>query len=105
MYKFNKLVDVSFVPELIRLADRLDIKICFVQVKSRKIAEGKEFSSDEIIYNKQQEDYFGRNGVCFIDMNNNEKVIIDMFSDGSHIKKGSMREYTEIFYEIIKEYM
>ncbi len=96
-YDFDRLVEYSVLPDLIRLAKTKPVTLCFVRVKRRMFADGYEPSQAQLRYHEQITNYFKQQRVCYIDLQDDPRIVSAFYSDGDHIAASNFRAVTDIF--------
>jgi hypothetical protein len=96
---FDRFVDRSFLPLMIRDARQAGFTLCFVRVQRRPAGGRPPFQSRALRqYVAALARYLEANGVLFRDDTGDPQQSIDLYEDGDHLSREGRRRYTEIFY-------
>jgi len=101
---FDELVEESFLPHIIRIAEAADIRLCFVRVKRRRVAEGEPEPEDVVSYVADLRDYLGSRDIPFIDFTHDPRLTIDHFAEGDHLDRDLGRPvFTQLLAEALSD--
>ena len=97
---FDRYVNESVLPQMLRDANAAGLKLCFVRVQRRPV-DGKppEQSAALRRYVSDLGTYLMRHGAEFRDDTGDPLLTLDMYEDGDHIARHARRRYTEILFE------
>jgi hypothetical protein len=97
---FDRYVNRSVLPLMIRDAKRAGVPLCFVRVQRRPVGDRPPEQSPALRrYVAKLDAYIRANGEYFRDDTGDPALTLDMYEDGDHIAREARRRYTEIFFE------
>ena len=97
---FDRYVNESVLPLMLRDANRAGLKLCFVRVQRRPVGgQPPEQSPALRRYVNELGSYLMRNSAEFRDDTGDPSLTLDMYEDGDHIARPARRRYTEILFE------
>jgi hypothetical protein len=100
-YDFNGMVDQSFVPEIIRLADENKVEIAFIRVQQRPPDTGFVEDKPEMkAFLRDLQAYLQLHGADYYDFTGDPEITLPMYALGDHIR--DPKEYTPIFAKRVK---
>jgi hypothetical protein len=95
--RFARTVARSFLPEILELAHENGIALTFVQVKTRRHAEGLADAPERATYQAALREYLERKGATYVDLTTNEWETLDLYASGDHIAPRHRPTYTRRF--------
>ncbi len=97
---FGSQVGRSFLPEILRLAERAKIRAAFIRVQRRPTAEGPPAQSEALVrYMTDLQTYLAVNGAYFHDDWGDPDQPLSMYADGDHLIRDARIPYTDRFLE------
>jgi hypothetical protein len=95
---FQRYVDRSILPLLVRDAKAAGLQVCFVRVQRRPVGGQPPSQSPALRrYIRDLRAYIESNGALLRDDTGDPELTLDMYEDGDHVAAGARRRYTEIF--------
>ena len=94
---FQKVLEGSFLPDIIDLAASAGIPLTFVRVRSRVAAEGGQEPAELRPYMVELERYIRGHGARYYDMHDATWESIDMYGNGDHIAGRYRTHYMDLF--------
>jgi hypothetical protein len=102
-FDFNRDVDASVLPLMLREAERAGLTICFVRVQRRPTAHRPPPQSPALrAYVAALRTYVTQRGALFHDDTGDPALTIDMYEDGDHLARHARRQYTENLYNRLR---
>lgn len=100
---FDRDVDRSVLPLMLRDAERAGIRLFFVRVQ-RRPEGGRPPKQSEALrrYVARLRDYIVAHGGLFRDDTGDPALAIDMYGDGDHLAREARERYTDIFWSRIQ---
>jgi hypothetical protein len=96
---FDRNLETSVLPEIVRLSKVSGIRVAFVRVQRRPSAGGPPLQSPALQdYVRKLRGYLEANGAVFHDDWGDQDQPLSVYEDGDHVKKAFRRVYTEIFF-------
>lgn len=96
---FDRYVDKSFLPLMLRDAKQAGLTICFVRVQRRPAGGHPPYQSPALKrYIGKLQAYIEANGGLFHDDTGDADQTLDMYGDGDHLSREGRVRYTQIFY-------
>ncbi|HET9590954.1 MAG TPA: hypothetical protein VFO91_19350 [Anaerolineales bacterium] len=99
---FERQIDRSFLPEIIRLCKENDIKLILVRTKtlrfSREVPEPRALKE----YINDLSNYARRNEIPLIDFSHSERLHAVLFTDFNHLNEEGKLVFTEMLVEAIR---
>ncbi|HEY7055831.1 MAG TPA: hypothetical protein VH458_04865 [Vicinamibacterales bacterium] len=100
---FDRFINESFLPLMLRDAQRADVPLCFVRVQRRPEGGQPPFQSSALRkYTRQLRDYIEANGAYFHDDYGDPQQTLDLYGDGDHLTHDGRFKYTELFYNRLR---
>jgi hypothetical protein len=99
---FAQLVDESFLPDIIALAQEHAIPISFVRIRTRAAARGAPESEPFSRYQRDLRSYLEARGIPLYDLTPATWETLDFYALGDHVKIKRRREYTRLFVEHLR---
>ena len=97
---FDRYVNESVLPVMLRDANAAGLKLCFVRVQRRPVGGQPPAQSPALHrYVNALGTYVMRNGAEFRDDTGDPALTLDMYEDGDHVARHARRRYTEILFE------
>jgi len=97
---FYSQLDGSVLPEIVRLAQRSNIRLAFIRVQRRPMADGPPPQSDELTrYLEELKAYLTERGAYYHDDWGDPATPLSTYADGDHIVPAAKVPYTERFLE------
>lgn len=97
---FDSQVGRSFLPEIVRLAERAKIRLAFIRVQRRPSADGPPAQSEALVrYMKELEAYLEQHGAYFHDDWGDPEQPLAIYADGDHLVRDARIPYTDRFLE------
>ena len=97
---FDSQVGRSFLPEIVRLAERAKIRLAFIRVQRRPSADGPPAQSAALVrYMKELEAYLEQHGAYFHDDWGDPEQPLAIYADGDHLVRDARIPYTDRFLE------
>lgn len=105
-YSFERMVDKSFLPYFIRLAQEQNIRLIFIRSKRKCYAQGAPQPPALRRYFQQFRAYVEARGCRFYDFTRDPAITLDMYGSGEHMDYGAgRRKWTEIFYKRVGRWL
>jgi hypothetical protein len=102
---FERDVDRSVLPQLLRDASRGGLTLCLVRVQRRPTAEGPPAQSPALAaYIRALRAYVTARGAIFHDDTGEPALTLDMYEDGDHVARHARRRYTEYLFDRLRPY-
>jgi hypothetical protein len=96
---FDAYIDRSFLPLMLRDAQRAGLPLCFVRVQRRPAGGRPPVQSPALAaYVVRLRGYIESHGAMFRDDYGDPALTLDLYSDGDHLSPSGRRRYTEVFY-------
>lgn len=103
IYDFDRKINSSFLPEMIRSTKENDIQLVLVRVKRRREIEGNPESELVNKYMAGLERYLREANVPLIDFSNEPSLTLEHFADGDHLnREKGMPLFTQLLAKNIK---
>jgi hypothetical protein len=100
-YDFKGMLNISFLPEIIKLARKNHVRIAFIRVQRRPPETGYIKDPPEMkSYLKELKEYLTLNHVDFYDFTDDPELPLSMYAMGDHIAEP--KQYTPIFFQRVK---
>ena len=100
---FDRDVDRSVLPLMIRDAQEAGIRLCFVRVQRRPVGNRPPEQSRSLRrYVADLRDYVESRGAILIDDTGDPALPLEMYDDGDHVNAGWTSRYTEHLYERLR---
>lgn len=97
---FNAQVGRSFLPQILRLAERSKIRLAFIRAQRRPSADGPPAQSEALVrYMKDLKAYLEEHGAYFHDDWGDPHQPLAMYADGDHLVRDARIPYTDRFLE------
>lgn len=97
---FNSQVGRSFLPEILRLAERAKIRLAFVRAQRRPSADGPPAQPEALTrYMSDLKAYLEEHGAYFHDDWGDPEQPLAMYADGDHLIREARIPYTDRFLE------
>ncbi|MCP4846981.1 MAG: hypothetical protein GY899_03420 [Verrucomicrobiaceae bacterium] len=100
--QFTPAPGSSFLPHIIDLADKLNTKLSFYQVKNAFERTQRPLQESYIHYLRKLKDYLKSRNVLVLEESVKD-IPEDWFAEGDHISKDHRLEYTRLFWSHIKD--
>jgi hypothetical protein len=101
MFNFDKQVDQSYLPEIIRLAHENNIQLILVRSKRWNGNSVAPESSALIEYIEKLKVYADKNNVILLDFSHDERLTRDLYYDNLHTTKAGATVFTNILGEAL----
>ena len=104
---FERHVQESFLPEMIKLGKENDLDLVFVRVRRRPSrASGRAHPNKAALekYIGVLKNYIHRQGFTLIDLSNEKRISRRMFEGGDHIARKYKSIYTKLFVQILAKH-
>jgi hypothetical protein len=101
---FADVVEDSFLPMTLNVAERRNTQLVFYRVKSRP-HRGVNVQPDRPALRQYIRDlgaYLHDHGAIFIDESPAEDITVDFYGEGDHVADPMMRRYTELFWQRLR---
>lgn len=100
---FDRDVDRSVLPLMLRDARQAGLTLCFVRVQ-RRPAGGRPPAQSRAMrrYVSELREYIEANGGILHDETGDTAITLDMYADGDHIASDARRPYTAMFFERLR---
>lgn len=96
---FDRYIDRSLLPLMLRDARHAGITLYFVRVQRRPVGRRPPFQSAALRdYTERLADYIRRNGGLWHDDTGDPALSIDLYGDGDHLARDARARYTSIFW-------
>lgn len=96
---FDRRVELSVLPEIIRLSKMSGVRVAFIRVQRRPTASGPPAQSDELRrYVDHLAAWLRQNGAYFHDDWGDPEQTLRIYDDGDHIGRNYRVYYTDLFY-------
>lgn len=100
MLDFDRQVDRSLLPAILRIAEDAGIRVAFVRAQRRPTETGPPAQSDALAaYVKKLEDYLTARGAYYHDDRGDPEQPLSSYADGDHLTGRGRERYTERFAE------
>lgn len=100
---FERDVDRSVLPLMLRDANRAGLTLCLVRVQRRPTADGPPPQSPALAaYVRALRAYVAARGAIFHDDTGEPALTLDMYEDGDHVARHARRRYTEYLYDRLR---
>ena len=100
---FDRDVDRSVLPLMLRDARAAGLTICFVRVQRRPTAQRPPAQSPALrAYVRDLEAYITSRGGVFLDDTGDPALTLDMYEDGDHFARHARARYTEHLYNRLR---
>jgi len=100
---FEEQLPFSFLPNIIKLSKKHDLKLVFVRIKSRNTASRNAVDKFEEQYVNSLRKYVESHQHDFHNFEKDKEITIDMYADGSHLALKDKKWYTDRFFRIFEE--
>jgi len=87
----------SFLPAMLDLADRHQLRLVFVRVRTRVAADTRE-----VAYLFDLRQHLEGRGATYLDMTAHPGVTPDWFGEGDHIAPARLADYTDYFFKVAR---
>jgi hypothetical protein len=98
-WDFDTLVDKSFIPDMIQLANEKGIQLIFIREKNAKVMNLSDESADMRRYFQEMAAYLSKHGIYFFDFAHESALTLDMFRDGMHLGPAGQQIFTRLVAE------
>ncbi len=96
---FEEMVEESFLPEIIRLADEGNIQLILYRVKRRNRARDQGGDNESFkAYQASLQRYLSERDVLLYDESIDGDVTLDYYSSDDHLAGDRMKDYTRLFW-------
>jgi len=96
-------VEESFLPGIIKLAKKENIRLIFYRVKRRPHTETvRNQPSYTVEYMKHLRKYLDEQGIELVDETDDPRLTLKMYADGDHVAEEYMKTYTDMWWERMK---
>lgn len=95
-WDFSSLVNTSFLPDIIRMAQEKNIRLIFIREKNARVMNLSDESADMRRYFQQLADYFSQQGLPYLDFAHNSSLTIDLFRDRMHLTPAGREIFTRL---------
>ena len=96
---FDRNLQTSVLPEILRLGATSGIKVAFVRVQRRPTPDGPPQQSPALReYMRRLQAYLAANGALFHDDWGDPDQPLSVYADGDHVTRDFRRTYTELFF-------
>ncbi len=102
--RFDSSPTASFVPHIIDLAKKNNLRVCFYRVKRRPPGRAlrRDDPPDLVHYLRTLEDYVESRGMVFFDASDDVREHVGMYADGDHIAEEYRTQWTDIFHDQVQ---
>lgn len=101
---FDRRVELSVLPEILRLSKMSGVRVAFIRVQRRPTASGPPSQSDALRrYVERLAEWLRQNGAYFHDDWGDPEQTLDIYEDGDHIGRDHRVFYTDLFYRRNRE--
>jgi hypothetical protein len=100
---FERQVDKSFLPDMIRLTKERVIPLIAVRLKTQRSGAGNLESSEIRQYIAELSDYLNEQGVIFLDYGQDPRLDSEHFTDSIHLNAKGEELFTQILAEDLNE--
>jgi hypothetical protein len=100
---FERQVDKSFLPNMIRLTKERGIPLIAVRLKTQSIGAGNLETSEIRQYIEELSDYLNEQGVIFLDYGHDSRLDSEHFTDSIHLNAKGEELFTQILAEDLNE--
>ena len=102
---FDRQVEISFLPEFIRLTREHDIHLILVQMKTVEFSSASREGSNLARYRADLGQYLDRNGVTYLDFSSDPRIKDDFFYDTLHFTEEGRAAFTEMLIDGLEPYI
>ena len=101
---FDRFVDSSELPLMLRDARRAGLTLVFVRVQRRPVGGRPPYQSPALQrYIRQLRAYIEAHGAAMLDDTGDPAETLDLYEDGDHLSREGRRRYTERFAERVRQ--
>lgn len=102
-FDFDKVVDKSFLPHMIKIADKNNIKLVFVRVKRRRDLKPDSEPAKLKSYITDLKSYMKKNDITIVDFTRDSRLKLEHYADGDHLaRKTGVILFTKLFAQTLK---
>ena len=99
---FDRQLNRSFLPEMIRLAKQKDIRLIMVRQKTLRFSTSMSEPPALSFYMHDLQAYLAQNGVPLVDFSSDERLKASFFSDPVHMNKTGQAAFTQMAVEALE---
>jgi len=100
---FDRFVDRSELPLMLREAQRAGVPLVFVRVQRRPVGGRPPYQSPALQrYIRQLRAYIESHGAAMLDDTGDPAETLDLYEDGDHLSREGRRRYSEAFAERVR---
>ena len=98
---FDRQVNRSFLPEMVRLAKERDIRLIMVRQKTMRFSSPMSEPPALALYMLGLRSYLARNGIPLVDFSNDARITANFFDDPVHMNKDGQTAFTQMAAEAL----
>jgi len=102
---FDNQIDISFLPEIIRMCKEKNIQLIAVHMKTLHVARNPSVAKSVDEYNKKLDEYFQDNGVIHLDFSHDARLTENLFKDSLHFNDEGRQVFTKMLAEELSPYV
>jgi hypothetical protein len=103
---FERNVGTSFLPHIIGLAERENIRLIFIRVKRRRDTQGDREPPALKSYIHDLGEYLAKRNLPFIDFTHDDRIRLEHFGKGDHLNRAEGRTlFTRLVAEKLEPYL
>jgi hypothetical protein len=101
---FERMLPSSILPPLVRLAKSSNLQICFVRARRRPNDDGSPPPQPDYLrrYVADLSAWLRSQGMLFIDDTPDDRLTLDLYEDGDHMKREARPFYTDLLNEKVQ---
>lgn len=104
-FDFKKNLNTSFLPQIISLAKRNNIKLLFVRVKKRRDLIPYSQPTELLNYMSALSEYLEKQNITFIDFTNDRRIAEKDYTDGDHLdNRNSPMTFTKLLADTLPQF-
>ncbi len=102
---FSHQVDISFLPEFIRLCRENHIQLVAVQMKTLRYSKYDSVPPALLSYRNDLKKYFQQNDVIYLDFSADTRIQDSDFADALHLSSAGKKSFSRLFTEELAPYL
>ncbi|MBW8034999.1 MAG: hypothetical protein FVQ79_05020 [Planctomycetes bacterium] len=102
-FDFDKVIDKSFLPHMIKIADKKNIELVFVRVKKRRDLKPDSEPARLKSYITDLKSYMEKNNVTMLDFTHDSRLKLGHYAGGDHLnRKTGIILFTKLFAQAMR---